>query len=135
MARYSETDVKESIKRLRKICPPGTTVYTVLRHVSRSGMMREISLYVIRKGELRSITWDAARALKNPINRGHSFWALRVSGAGMDMGFHVVNSLSYALHGYKSKGDGAAPDAQGIPFHKTRPGHYRAGYSLNQRWM
>jgi hypothetical protein len=45
----------------------------------------------------------------------------------MDMGFHIVNSLSYAIHGMKDRGD--------APFHNARRGHYRAGYSLKHDWL
>lgn len=31
-------------------------------------------------------------------------------------------------------GDGREADARGVPF-KPRPGHYRAGYSLNHQWI
>src|SRR4051794_37155071 len=102
MAKYTKAEVQESLARLRKLCPPGTVVYCNLRHVSRSGMMREISLHVVHKGALVSLSWDAARVLGWRINNGRSHWALRVSGCGMDMGFHTVNALSYALHGHKS---------------------------------
>lgn len=135
MARYSKEQVAESLARLRKLCPPGTTVYCTLRHVSRSGMMREISLHVIERRGLVSLTWDAARILGWPLNDGRAHWALRVSGCGMDMGFHTVNALSYALHGMKSRG-ADAKDAQtrGVPF-TPRRGHFRAGYSLKHEWL
>lgn len=140
MPRYSKRDIAESVEWLRRVVPAGTTVYTTLRHVSRSGMMREISLYVIKRGggykstgEPVSITFHVARALGYSLNRGGSFHALRVSGCGMDMGFHVVNSLSYKLHG-KDRGEGAKPENAGRPF-RARRGHYRAGYSLNHEWV
>jgi hypothetical protein len=126
MPQYNKEEVAESLAFLRKHVKPGTTVYTVLRHVSRSGMMREISLYVIHKREPMSITWHAARVLKSSMNKGNSYWALRVGGCGMDMGFYVVNSLSYAIHGYKDIGQAGA-----IP----RRGHYRAGYSIRHEWL
>lgn len=37
------TDKAHAIQMLRKFCPPGTTVYNVLRHVSASGMTRHIA--------------------------------------------------------------------------------------------
>jgi hypothetical protein len=131
MARYSKTQVEEATAELRRICPPGTAVYTVLRHVSRSGMLRKIKLHIVRKGVVIGIGWYAARILRAPIDGDH---AVTVTGCGMDMGFHAVNALSYALHGYRPKGDGAASEAAGGRL-KPRRGHYRAGYSLIHRWL
>lgn len=134
MARYSKAEKAEALETLRKLCPPGTKVYTTLRHVSRSGMLREISLHILKKGQIVHITWNAARVLGWPVNDGRAYWALRVSGCGMDMGFHTVNTLSYALHGYKAKGEGALAENTGRPF-KPRRGHFRAGYTLEHEWI
>jgi hypothetical protein len=127
MSRYTKAEVAEAREMLTRLCPPGTKVYTVLRHVSRSGMLRHISLFVMHEGDIRPITWSAARVLGYPLaSTGHH--ALKVGGAGMDMGFHVVHSLSYALHGY--------------PEHTTweqtvkeqrKPN--RPGYSLTHEWL
>lgn len=134
MPRYSKEQVAESLARLRKLCPPGTTVYCTLRHVSRSGMLREISLHVVRKGQITSLSWDAARVLGYPLKDG-AHWALRVGGCGMDMGFHVVHSLSYRIHGHDNKGDDAnEAGVAGRPF-TPRRGHFRAGYSLKHEWI
>lgn len=53
------TDKQDAVLELRKLLKPGTTVYTVLRHVSASGMSRRIDLYIMRKGEPRYITYFA----------------------------------------------------------------------------
>src|SRR5476651_1853736 len=44
----AEQERTEAIKHLRTLIKPGDTVYTVLRHVSRSGMTRGIDCYVFR---------------------------------------------------------------------------------------
>jgi hypothetical protein len=56
-------------------------------------------LFVVSGGEFVNITWLAARALGEPV-RDDKFGrrVIRVGGCGMDMAFHIVNSLSYALH-------------------------------------
>lgn len=134
--RYSETEKADARALLAKYCPPGTVVYTSLVKVARSGMSRQIALHVMdcKHNEIRPITWAVSRLLGLGTNNGTgSAWAVKVSGCGMDMGFHVVNSLSYALHGHKSKGADAIA-ASGRPF-TPRRGHYRAGYSLIQRWL
>lgn len=134
--KYNKADVQESLSRLRKLCPPGTTVFCTLRHVSRSGMQRQISLHVVKKGEMVSISWDAARVLGWSLNDGRAYWAIKADGCGQDMGFHTVHCLSYALHGMKDRGDGIVASARGVSMiSKTRRGHFRAGYSLNQRWV
>ena len=105
---------EEAKTELRKMLKKGDTVWTVLRHVSSSGMSRRIDLYVMRDNEPLRITWRTADALGYRYDRKHE--ALVVSGCGMDMGFHVVNSLSTALfcpNGYTHEG----------------------AYALNHRWM
>src|SRR5688572_19745027 len=63
--RVSATEAKAELRKiafreLRKMLKPGTTVYTVLRHCSASGMSRRIDLYIIRKGGLRYLSGYAA---------------------------------------------------------------------------
>ena len=85
----------EARQTLLESIKPGDTVYTVLRSVSRSGMSRSIDCYVI--GEDRQpwrITGLVRRVLDMLTNKDG---ALKVSGCGMDMGYHVVNNLSIAL--------------------------------------
>jgi hypothetical protein len=133
MARkVSKVDKLEALAHLRKLCPPGTTIRTILKHRARSGMYRVIDAYVIKGGELLRISWSGAVAAGFRYDDKHE--GIIVGGCGMDIGFHFVNSLSYALHGMHSKGEGAAPENQGRPF-KPRRGHYRAGYSLEHRWL
>jgi hypothetical protein len=132
MARKSEVEKQEAITHLRKLCPPGSTIHTVMRHVSRSGMYRMIDAYVIKGGDALRISWSAALATGFRYDRKHE--GIGVGGCGMDVGFEVVYALSYALHGMKPKGDGAEAENAGRPF-PPRRGHYRAGYSLNHRWM
>lgn len=127
-----QADKLEALKLLRKWCKPGTKVYTVLRNVSRSGMTRHIDMYCFHKGDKLYLSGYAARVLDYRIAaRG----GLVVGGCGMDMGYHLVNSLSYALHGMKDKGEAIDSGVRGRPFWKPRPGHYRAGYSLNHEWL
>jgi hypothetical protein len=90
------------------------TVYTVLRSVSSSGMTRHISLKVVDSdGDILDITYLAARALGDKLQERNGFNTLKVNGCGMDMGFHIVYSLSSVLFA----------------------GQERAGYKLSQRWI
>lgn len=106
------TERKEALASLKKHLRRGDTVFTVLRRVSSTGMMRWLDLYVMRKNQPVRLTWSAANALGWTYDRERE--ALKVGGCGMDMGFHVVNSLSYALHGHGKKD---------------------SGYTLTQRWL
>lgn len=126
-----QREQEEARVELRKLCPPGTTIYTSLRHVSRNGMYRLIQVHIIRNNEPRWLSSLVARALGCRLKHD----AVGISGCGMDMGFHLVHSLSYALHGYESKGVAAAMEKPGIPFNNPRRGHFRAGYSLKHRWL
>jgi hypothetical protein len=74
------------------------TVYTVLRHVSASGMSRDISLKTVQDGEIIDITFTAAEALGEKVKEKNGHRVIRVGGCGMDMGFHLVYNLSYAVY-------------------------------------
>ncbi len=80
------------------------TVYTVLRHVSASGMSRDISLLVVDGERLRNITYLAAQAMGGKVREVRGHWAIRVGGCGMDMGFHLVYGLSSAVYGHENDG-------------------------------
>ena len=70
---------------------PGSTLYTTTVSVSRSGMVRTIKLIGVRDGMPLDLSHFAAYVLGWPMARDGS--GVRVSGAGMDMGFHLVHSL------------------------------------------
>jgi hypothetical protein len=75
-------------------------------------MMREISLFTVVNGEICCLTYWAASALGYKIGK-HG--GIRVPGCGMDMGFHIVYSLSSTL------------------YHDDFP--TEQGYALKQRWL
>lgn len=95
----------DAIEKLRAMLPKGTTVYTAVTHVSRSGMSRRIRLWAMVDNEPRSITCLVGEAIGWTLKSG-PWWELVVNGCGMDMCFHTVNTLSYALHGYGFDGAG-----------------------------
>jgi hypothetical protein len=123
----------EARAQLRGILPPGSTVYTLVTHVARSGMSRRIRVLVMTPDEPHDISHLVGRALGYRRNRDDG--GLVVGGCGMDMGFHLVHSLSYTLHGNATVGaDAQVADEKGRPF-QPRPDNYRAGYSLTHRWL
>lgn len=119
-------------QRLQELCPPGTTIWTRNVRVARSGMSAVIGVYIMQDNVPLDITSEVSDALG---------WAyvsdgggVRVHGCGLDRGFHVVHTLSYAIHGATSKGKGIEAANRGVPF-EPNPENYRAGYSLNHRWL
>lgn len=106
MTTQKEREREEARANLREFLSPGDTVYTVLRHVSRSGMTRDLDLYVIRDGEPRRITFTACKATGRRYNM--TAGAMRVEGCGMDMGFDAVYALGLALwsEGFGCIGEG-----------------------------
>jgi hypothetical protein len=135
---FSEKERKEAIEDLRELLKPGDTVYTVLRNVSRSGMTRDIDCYVIKEDSPRWISRLVAKAIEASFNEKRD--AVRVGGCGMDMGFHIVHNLSYALYP-----DSFVCIGQGCPANDHSNGdrdysahqHSRgaSGYALKHRWM
>jgi hypothetical protein len=106
----------EAVEQLRKFCPAGTTIFAILRSVSRSGMSRQIDFYAFGPdGDRTYLTGYIASILRWPRAKSG---ALKVSGCGMDMAFHTVNSLSYAVHGMVD-----LPEGQ------------RAGYTFRSEWL
>jgi len=80
-------------------------VHTVLRHVSSSGMSRDISLFTIDGNDLRNITYLAALAFGDKPKDRRGQWVIRVGGCGMDMGFHLVSGLSWVLYQGRDRAD------------------------------
>lgn len=84
---------------------PNDTVYTLVRHVSASGMSRDISLFVAQGGEIIDVTYYAAHAIGWRLVERNGRRAIRVQGAGMDMSFHTVYTLASVLYRGAVEGD------------------------------
>ena len=85
----------EARERLLTLLQPGATVYTVLRHVSSSGMSRRIDCYTIQNN--RTLYLSGYMEALGIAKRQKGKDGLMVSGCGMDMGYHLVDRLSWAL--------------------------------------
>jgi hypothetical protein len=84
-----------AIKQLQGMLKKGDRLYTINRHVSQSGMTRHISVFRVNEsGEIETIDWLIHRAGIFKRTNSNNREGLKVSGCGMDMGFHVVYSLS-----------------------------------------
>jgi hypothetical protein len=82
---------------------PGDTIYTILRHVSPSGMTRWITPIIYQSGDPRYLSYAISETGLYPFDRNRD--ALKVSGCGMDMGFDLVYNLGRILF----------PDGFGLP--------------------
>ena len=96
----------EQIKAdLKKLLPGGSTVYTSVRSVSSSGMSHVMRVYFVNKNKrISNITYSAAQVLGWTMNND----GVRMSGYNIDMGFHLVYTLSRILYpkGNKANKDG-----------------------------
>lgn len=140
-ARAAERD--EALARLREILKPGDTIYTVLRHQSRSGMVRDIDAYVFRDNEPLWLSSYASKVLGWRMAND----AVRVDGAGMDMGFHLVYALSATVFpdGFDCIGEGDSyatrcpsndhSNDRGAKDYSPTRHHASGGYALKHRWL
>ena len=103
-------------------------------------MSRSISCVVTVEGEPFDVSWAVARVLDEPMDRKQG--GLKVSGCGMDMGFHVVYSLSRSLwpNGFRCSGEKrrcGSNDHSNSPYPKRdgRTKHSDGGYALDHRWL
>ena len=96
---------EEAIKRLKEEIKKGDTLWTQLNHVSQSGMMRHISVRQIKKDYPLDWTRLVSLALDWKEGKNRSGGGIKVGGCGMDMGFHLVYTLSSVLYddGYAIK--------------------------------
>lgn len=135
--------------KLRALLSPGTTVYTTVEHVSRSGMSRRISAYIVDDGGIFDITWMVFRA---GIAKLHRDGGLVMGGCGMDMGFALVYNMGQVLYpngfpctgsngwtatGRKAKNPRCLSNDHvniGGAYRKGRK-HKSGGYALNQAWL
>lgn len=139
-AQTVQHEKAEAIKQLREWIKPGDTVYTILDHVSSSGMSRAIRVvlpYTRDDGTIDHIhpNWAIGKALglRHWKRHGREQDALVVGGAGMDMGFHLVYELSFVLYGarltrdiYKASATHDKPNGQLLT---------RAGAPEGQVWI
>jgi len=117
MNTLTKQDQQESVNNLLDLFDGNDSprIFTVLRHVSSSGMSRDISLFYVKNGDIVNITYHASIALGWKLVERNGSRAIKVGGAGMDMGFHTVYTLSRVLYRGTVDGD--------------------AGYKLRHEWM
>jgi hypothetical protein len=120
-------------------------VWTLVRHVSRSGMSRDISVYLASPWDDGLVNVSRLVAEATGYSESRNTAAVRIGGAGMDMGFAVVYDLSRAVFrdGFLCSGEPDCPandhvnersDARKAGYSKGRK-HSDPGYALSQRWL
>ena len=136
-----QSSTQEARDYLSKMVKPGDTIYTILRHVSRSGMTRVIDLILMPERGTEetgpiSISGHASKLLDMPLDRDR--WGIKIGGCGMDMGFALVYNLSYHLFkdGFECiGGDCPANDHSNGDRNYEPHQHSNAGYALRQKWL
>lgn len=119
--RYTQEQRAEAERVLRDILKPGMCVYTALKHVSRMGLTRAIDVYIVDYvGEIVNISYWVAIMLNWP--RDERTGAVKVTGTGADMGYHLVLCLGRALWP-----DGVLTNPFGLPTEGT--------YALKHKWL
>lgn len=148
MTKAQKTERAEAIAQLQSWIKPGDTVYTILDHVSASGMSRAIRVVILacEDGVARDLhpNWAVGKALqlRHWKRNGREQDALVMGGCGMDMGFALVYELSHTLYGgdtgYACLGQGKCPSSyhQGDHYndYTSQPIH-TDGYALRHRWL
>ena len=92
----------------------GSTIYTTLKHCSKSGMSRAIGLHIVDKksGDILQLNYLAVKLGIGNFNKKHG--GITQTGCGMDMGFDLVYRLSRKIF------DSTNSDS---------------GYALKQTWI
>ena len=120
-------------------------IYTTLKHVSRSGMLRHIDVIYPKDGDMIVLNWHIENLglyKRAKTYKANNAGSLRVSGCGMDMGFSVVYDLSSALYGHGKEcsficlGENCRSNDHVNGDKDRKPhNHSDGGYLLNQRWI
>lgn len=93
-AKGKELYRAQCIDKVKTMLENVDTVYGIVRHVSASGMSRDIDLYIIKDNRLVYLTGYASTILGYPMSKNQG---MKVGGCGMDMVFHCVSSLAQAI--------------------------------------
>lgn len=145
MKKATKADIAEATAELRETLKPGMTIHLILRHASKSGMMRRISPVLINNGDTsqgdvntRNLDYLVNVVINEKRFEGRDPDGVRMDGCGMDMGFSLVYSLSRSLfpEGFQCIGEGCPSNDHSNGDRNREPhGHSDGGYALRHRWM
>ena len=125
-----ELDKIKYLAELQALLKPGDTVQTILRHVSSSGMSRDISLIF----NSLNISYQAAIVMGDKLSSKSHCDAIRASGCGMDMGYSLVYNLGRCLFpaGFIPADAGRRIGRNGSPATELDTD---GGYALKHSWL
>jgi len=87
----------QSVKQLAELIPAeGGQVWARVNKVASSGMSRHISFYVVHDNAIREVSHLVATVTENRYCEDSG---VQVTGCGMDMRFHLMDSVMRACHG------------------------------------
>jgi hypothetical protein len=132
-----DVTIEEAVNDLRDTFRPGSTAYTILRHVARSGMSRAIDVVAIDGGDgHRWMSPRVAVACDDSWSDKHE--AITVGGCGMDMGFAVVYDLAQTIYGDHGPVPLRPIDKRRLTlWRKAQPewANTSPGYAISHRWI
>jgi hypothetical protein len=119
-------ETKAKLKEL--FAEGGYKAYTILRHVSSSGMFRLISAIVIVDNKPISIDYliNGLGVFKQDKNRE----GLRVPGCGMDMGFQLIYETSAMVFTDPAENEKITFERDGLAWKRSN-----GGYVVKQEWL
>ncbi len=145
MTKKQQSERQEYIAKLRETLKPGDTLHTVLRSCSRSGMSRVIDVYFLTPDGKGGVTkqwlsyWISKACDFTFQDRQGLPQGIQIGGCGMDMGFHLVYSLSRQLFpdGFECAGERCPSNdhSNGDRNHKPHMHTGDGGYALRQEWL
>ena len=139
--KATKEEMGRALELLQGWLTPGATVYTILRHVSRTGNTREVSV-VIQTPAGNMVHPNKAVATLTGMHLNKRFDAIVTQSGGMDVGFEIVYNLGRAMypagickgtrkcHVDPSKGH-SRPAAGSDEGHSYQD----AGYAFRQEWL
>jgi hypothetical protein len=99
--KVTPEDIANAKEMLLKMVAKGDSVYTNVVHVSKNGMSRDIKVYVVCGKHICNITLLTSDL--TGLQYDYKKSAIKMKGAGMDMGLEIVQRLSYSLFGSSDK--------------------------------
>ena len=129
-------EIEQEKESLRELLKPGDTIYTDLKHVSKSGMLRIIALKIVKDGDILDISYGASMAMNSKLDKDQR--GIKITGCGMDMGFALVYELSQYLYpkGFECIGQNCPSNDHFNGDRNYNPHHHESGgYALKQRWL
>ena len=101
--KMSKEERKELVKILRSYYKKDSTAFCNLKRCSSSGMYRHIQILATKKNRIYNLSYFVAELCGFSWKESTS--SVGVSGCGMDMGFHIVSTMSHFLYPNADRGE------------------------------